>query len=152
MSPPDYPMGTNRQNEVNAAKRIKEKQDAEERALNETGQEKKGKEKADKRTLNETPTNATKDATTQKHPRRRRKPAKISLRPRRSFEVDGKFWWSHYDYQEQWTAAPRRSHLNSQYGPGLALPNLGKFLRLQIESFPGIGYTSQSGFFGLIFP
>ena len=68
--------------EVNAAKRIKEKQDAEERALNETAQEKKGKEKADKRTLNESPTNATKYATTQKHPRRRRKPAKISLRPR----------------------------------------------------------------------
>ena len=88
--------------EVNAAKRIKEKQDAEERALNETAQEKKGKEKADKRTLNESPANATKDvtkdATTQKHPRRRRKPAKISLRPRVRGRGSG--------YAVSWTPSP----------------------------------------------
>jgi hypothetical protein len=65
--------------EVDAAKRMKEKQDAEERTQNETAQEMKGKEKADERTLNETPTNATKNATAQK---RRRQVAKTSTHPR----------------------------------------------------------------------
>jgi hypothetical protein len=62
---------------------MKEKQEAEERALNETAQEMKGNEKAEERTLNEMPTDATKNATTQKHPPKcRRQAAQTSTRLR----------------------------------------------------------------------
>jgi hypothetical protein len=60
--------------EINAAQKIKEREEAEERALNKTAQKGNGKEKVEERTLNETPTNAT----TQKC----RQAAKTSTRPR----------------------------------------------------------------------
>ena len=76
--------------EVDAAKRMKEKQDEEERAPNEAAHEMKGKGKADERTLNETPTNANKNATTQKcPPNRRLQAAKTSTRLRAQIRGSG---------------------------------------------------------------
>jgi hypothetical protein len=69
---------------------MNEKQNEEECALNEAAQEMKGKEKSDERILNETPTNANKNATTQKcPPNRRRQAAKTSTRLRAQIRGSG---------------------------------------------------------------